>query len=106
MGASGAHKNIHWLPKRAKEGPHEQRKTPPKSSGTQKLKRELKNGDRSDLRASLERAPERPRWLQKKWVGPKSDFKFTFSTPLGKHDFPPPAVGNMLPTAGRVRNPW
>jgi hypothetical protein len=77
-----------------------------KSTGTQKLKRELKNGDRSDLRASLERAPESPRWLQKKWVGQKSDFDFTFSTPLGKHDFPPPAVGNMLPTAGRVRNPW
>ena len=106
MGASEAHKNIHWLPNRAKGGSHEQRKTPSKSTGTQMLKRELKNGDRSDLRASLERAPESPRWLQKKWVGQKSDFKFTFSTPLGKHDFPPPGVGNMLPTAGRVRNPW
>ena len=52
------------------------------------LQWELKNRDRSDLRVYLERAPGRPRGSWEKWVGQKSDFSFTFSTPLGKHDFP------------------
>jgi hypothetical protein len=49
------------------------------------LKWEPKNRDRSELRVYLERAPERPRGAWRKWVGQKSDFHFTFPTPLGKH---------------------
>jgi hypothetical protein len=55
---------------------------------TQMLQWEPKNGDRSDLTPSLERAPQRPRGLPQGWVGQGKHFLFTFPTPLGKRVFP------------------
>ena len=60
---------------------------PWKNPGTQMLKRELKNGDRSVLRPSLERAPQGPRGVPQGWVGQEKHFLSTFPTPLRKVGF-------------------
>ena len=58
-----------------------------KNPGTQMLKWELKNGDRSVLRPSLERAPQGPRGVPQGWVGQEKHFLSTFPTPLRKVGF-------------------